>query len=379
MGSVREEYSSNGSEGQEGKSNPDAGLPAIAAERGKPGVSKAHFLADPGWLAHRFDGGGSRIRFLHVDRATRARVPFLTDEHLPNGEARWLGSAEAVAGTSAPAPLGFVLHSAFCCSTLVANALEIEGLATALKEPVILNDIVGWRARGADARRVGAALDDVLKLLGRPFMAGEAVVIKPSNVTAPLWRTMLAQRQKAGALLLHAQLRTYLASVASKGMWGRLWVRELQWKLMRDGLADFGYSPEEVFRQSDLQVAALGWLAQHRLFAELIAQFGPARVRALDSETLLARPADALQALGQLFGVAMDEALARSIAAGPVFGRHAKTGEAFGAAERRAVHAGPAEANADEIDKVALWAEAVAAHAGIALTLSAPLLDQRPR
>jgi len=38
------------------------------------------------------------------------------------------------------------------------------------------------------------------------------------------------------------------------------------------------------------------------------------------------------------------------------------------------VHDGPAAANADEIDKVARWAEAVGSHAGVAMKLRAPLL-----
>jgi hypothetical protein len=109
---------------------------------------------------------------------------------------------------------------------------------------------------------VAAALDAALLLLGRPIAAGEAMVVKPANIFNPLLPALRAMRPDAPLLLLHAPLETFLGSVARKGLDGRLWVRELMWKLISLGQARrFGYSDEELYRQSDLQVAALGWLA----------------------------------------------------------------------------------------------------------------------
>lgn len=60
-----------------------------------------------------------------------------------------------------------------------------------------------------------------------------------------------------------------LASVARKEIEGRGWVRELTWKLINLGQAErFGFTTEVLYRQTDLQVAAVGWLSQHALFAE---------------------------------------------------------------------------------------------------------------
>ena len=48
------------------------------------------------------------------------------------------------------APIHFIFHSAFCASTMLVRALDVPGSAMGISEPVILNDMVGWRRRGAE-------------------------------------------------------------------------------------------------------------------------------------------------------------------------------------------------------------------------------------
>src|SRR3546814_8328819 len=109
---------------------------------------------------------------------------------------------------------------------------------------------------------------------------------------------MMALRPDTKALLLHAPLPEFLLSVARKGLWCRLWARELLEGLIRENLVDLGFETRDYFRLSDLQVAAVGWLAQQRLFIALANRF-PDRVRTLDSERLLAEPAPAIEELGR--------------------------------------------------------------------------------
>lgn len=327
---------------------------------------------DPAWLPHRYDETRDEIRFVRAPREAHRAATFLTDEYLPGvATPEVLGRAEALAEAAPAGGVHFIFHSAYCCSTLLARAFDIEGVAMGLKEPQILNDLHGWRGRGGQPARVAEVLDGAMRLLARPFAPGEAIVVKPSNLVNAFAPAMLAMRPEAGALLLYAPLRLYLASIAKKGMWGRLWVRELFVKIARDGMLDYGFSPEEIMRQTDLQIAAIGWLGQHRQFAQLASRLGPGRVRTLDSERLIARPAEALAALGVLFGLALNAA---AVAVGPAFTRHSKDGAAFGAEARQAEQLEAAAVHADEVDKVAVWAEAVAAAAGQSLDLPAPLL-----
>lgn len=330
-------------------------------------------LREAAWLAHRYDPVQDNVHFRHVPRDSHRAATFLTDEYIGDGAPRVIGRKAAIRSMPDQAPIHFIFHSAYCCSTLLARAFDVEGIAMGLKEPVILNDLSGWRLRGASGPALAEVLDSALTLLARPFGAGESVIVKPSNLINPFATAMLAMRPQARALLLHAPLPLYLGSIARKGMWGRLWVRELFVKLSGDGFMDYGFSPEEILRQTDLQIAAIGWIAQHRFFAALAARF-PDRVRTLDSETLLARPAAAIAALAGLYGLSLSREDAARIASGEAFTRHSKGGESFGQAQRQAEQREAAAVHAEEIEKVTVWAETVASSAGQSLTLAQPLL-----
>ncbi|OWK30308.1 hypothetical protein [Sphingomonas dokdonensis] len=326
--------------------------------------------ADPQWLAHRYEPGRDQLLYRFVPRAMHADGPFLTDELVGAQPSHVADRAAGVAAARAhAAPLHFIFHSAFCASTLLVRALDRPGVAMGLSEPVLLNDVTGIRRRGertgADLARL---LDEAMALLARPWGAGESVVVKPSNILCALQRPMLALRPDARAVLLHAPLRVFLTSVARKGLWCRLWVRELLEGLLRDGLVDLGFAPDDFFRMSDLQVAAVGWLAQHRQFAMLVQQF-PDRVRTLDSERLMADPAAAIGRAAALFGLPAD-----GVGEHAAMARHSKTGAAFTPSDRAREHADAMAAHRDEIEKVKAWALVIAERSGIALDLKAPLL-----
>ena len=326
----------------------------------------------PQWLAHRYDPAHDSVHLIDVPRAVRAEVPFLIDAHLASaGSPVVARRAEVLAQCGTPAPVHFIFHSAYCCSTLLANAYDRPGTSFSLKEPAILNDLVGWRHRGADADQLAARMCDSVTLLARPFAPGEVAVIKPSNVVSGLIEALLRVAPQAKALLLYAPLEVYLASIANKGLWGRRWVRDLYLKLHRDGLTDLGIDADEMFMLTDLQVAAAGWLAQHRLFGR-IAGAAPQRIRTLDSEALTARPLDYVAALDRHFGIATDEG-SRAAMITRVFGTHAKFGTAFSPEERIRAREAAVRAHQDEVEKVHGWALAVAEANAIAMTPPSPL------
>jgi len=335
----------------------------------------ATIVRDPCWLPHRYDPGQDAIHFLKVDRALAGRTPFLIDKELPAGlPSVVLGRDESIAAAPAPAPLHLILHSGYCCSTLLARAFDRPGHATVLKEPTILNDLVGWSRRGDHAARVAPASADLLRLLARPHEPGEKVIVKPSNVLNGLAPSLLDRHGGTQALLLYAPLPVYLGSIARKGMWGALWVREHLLGALQDGIMQLGFDRDAYLGQTDLQIAAMGWLAQQGVFQGLVRRFGPGRVRAIDSETLLARREPAIAGLAALFGLGLSREDTDAIANGPAFSRHSKFATPFDAGDRRREQADIPADRRDEIEKVAIWTEAVARSAGIALAPGAPLL-----
>jgi hypothetical protein len=337
--------------------------------------STAAAIRDANWLAHRYDPEQDAVHLLPVSRELHRKAIFLLDEYFPADlEPMVVRRTDAIALAPTPAPLHFVFHSAYCCSTLIARAFDRPGWAMGLKEPVILNDIVGWRRRGGKGPDMATVLDSALTLLARPFSPHETIVLKPSNAVNGLAPAMLTLRPNARALLLHAPLRTYLSSIAKKGMDGRLWARTLLLGLIDDKLVDLGFSPREYLGQTDLQIAAIGWLAQHALFGKLVEQFGLDRVRTLDSASLTNNPSEAMTQLSKLFGLPLDDALLEEIIDGPAFTRHSKLDTSFGAGDRAQEHRFAAATHADEIEKVACWAEVVASTFEIEIDLPAPLM-----
>ncbi|MBJ7439558.1 MAG: hypothetical protein JHD35_11100 [Sphingopyxis sp.] len=323
------------------------------------------------WLAHRFDETTGTIRFVDYDRQMRGAVPFLTDDHLPPRAFRSM-TREAARVIGQVAPVHFIFHSGFCCSTLLTACLDRPGLASGLSEPMILNDVVGWRMRGASPDSVMSLLTDALRLLARPFPGDPAVVIKPSNVVNGLAAAMLAAQPQARAITMHAPLDDFLVSIAKKGIDGRRWVRELFVKLRAEGrVQSLGFTDLDFLGQTDLQIAAMAWLAQQSLFQSLISG-APDRVRSLDSTTFLAQPDTILTQAAAHFGLPLDSDQLAQILAGPLQ-RNSKDGRRFTAADRAADYDGSRTAHADEIGKVVLWTHEVARSVGLPATLGAPL------
>lgn len=324
------------------------------------------------WLAHRYDEGQDAVHFINAPRALRRSVPFLTDEYLKPAPPNVAKRTDAVADLAVDGPTHFIFHSAYCCSTLLAQAFDIPGVSHSLSEPQILNDMVGWRHRGGSPVQIGTVTDSALRLLARPLVPDEATIIKPSNVVNGLATALMSIRPDAKAVLLHAPLRVFLGSIARKGMWGRLWARDLLSSQLSEGLVDLGFEPRDYLLQTDLQVAAVGWLAQHKLFAGMTQKW-PNRIRTLDSETLVLQPVRTITMLAQLFDLAPgNERIANIVA--DVFARNSKSGKSFASGKRTSDQAEAETLYADEIEKVSIWAEAVARTAGVTMRLPLPLM-----
>ena len=314
---------------------------------------------DPRWLAHRYDESTDQVRFVDYGRQERSEVPFLTDEYLPARNFRAFGRNEARAAAPATAPLHFIFHSGFCCSTLLAACFDQPGLATTFSEPVILNDAVGWRQRGAAPAAVGKLLDDALSFLARPFAGDQASVVKPSTVVNGLAPAMLQLRPEAGAVFIHAPLRDFVTSIAKKGIDGRMWARELLFAMRRERLTDpLGMTDEDFLKQTDLQVAASAWLGQQALFTGL-QRAGGDRLLILNSTQFLAEPEQTLRALAERFVLPISDAQVEH-ALSVTMKRNSKDRSAYSQDDRRADYQAAASAHGDEIDKVCVWAAAVA-------------------
>ncbi|PHR19129.1 MAG: hypothetical protein COA41_08005 [Sphingopyxis sp.] len=341
---------------------------------------QTEIIDDADYLAHRYDEVADGFRFVHVPRDVHRSSTFITDEHLPNVHDYELISRADLAKAEIPTvPVHFIFHSAYCCSTMMARAFDIPGVSMGLKEPVILNDMIGWRRRGADRQKLAAVLDKSLELLARPMGDDRAVIIKPSNICTPLAIASLQLRPESKALLLYAPLQSYLQSIAKKEMWGRIWVRDVLIGTLKDGYAVGGFSQEQLLQLTDLQVAAIGWLSQHAAFAKIIETIGPDRVKTLDSDSFLAMQEATLQSLNQLFALDMDDTQIAQTLQGPAFTSHskldqAKSGSVFDASARHREQKEVSALHGPEIEMVCKWTSAVADSQDIKMDQASALL-----
>jgi hypothetical protein len=266
-------------------------------------------------------------------------------------------------------PLHFILHSGLAGSTLLARALWQPGVVTTLKEPPILTDVVAF-SLVAHAQKVAELSNLVASLLARSFGDGEAIVVKVSSVGNGVAGAMAASRPRSRILCLDAPLEEMLASLARRGLEGRSSGRKLFIGLRNSRLAELGFDGSRLFHQTDLQLAALAWLAIHRVMAETANQLGE-RVRSIASADLLNRPGEALAAIARHLD--LDLPVDQRLESG-VFHRHAKTGEPFDAEVRARVLRGALATHGEEIHMVAKWARKVAEANSIAWDLPHPIL-----
>ena len=331
-------------------------------------ISARAVAADPDWLPHSYDASGALLVSVHVPRAERAALTFLSDTYYEGRFAKAthpfveIGSAP---GRPAPAPLHFIWHTSFCCSTLLAKALEIAGRTVSLREPDVLINLANRFVRSEDSAN-RQRLKLVLDLLARPYAPGETVIVKPTNFANRLVAPTLAANPAGRAILLYSELPTLLLSLAKKGMAGRIWGRRLYAHLAAWTKLDFGFSAADTFQQTDLQIAGLTWLMQIDHFARIGREFGPARVMTIDSARFMADKEATLTAAAAWFGLDLTPARCAEIAAGPVFSRHSKFAQRdYSIEAREAEHAAAIAAYGEEIDKVVTWIDAVAAHCGV--------------
>ena len=340
------------------------------------GPDIADLLADPAWLPHRIVGGGASVQFVHLSRAEQRALTFLDDRFVGEGVPRAEVPLAAIAGArpDSGAQCHFIFHSAFCCSTLLGRALDIDGLATMLQEPQALVDLASSLPATGGRVQVRAALDKVLALLGRPHLAGETAIVKPGNFANPLIEDMLELRPGAQALLMYVKLPAFLLAIVRRGTANRVWARRMATLYRRHPQFE-AIAGRDLLLLTDLQAAAFVWLQHQAQFARLVRDQPRGRIATLDAGAFLDDPAGTLVAASALFRLDVDEDRAAAIAAGPAFQRHAKRPDkAFDAAALRREEAAAKFAHGAEIEIALEWAGALAAEAGVPLGLESPLL-----
>lgn len=319
-------------------------------------------LRSPDWLLAGVDPAAGRAQFARVDRATYHDSPFLDHRIRPMPtEAHSLPfDALEQAARSVRGPAGWILHTAFCCSTLLARCLDHPGRTLVLKEPLVLTRLADLVR---DGRESGVPLHTLLRLMERCYPA-ETPLVKPSNYANSLLPGLLTTDARRRVVLMSCALDAFLVSLLKKQAEAEQRLPGFVAALLRDsdyaeraGLADA--PPAGV-----LQLGVVMWHAQRYALEAQRARVG-GRAMVLSMERFLAEPLDTLAAVSAHLGLGLDDAMLEDAVNEGAFRRHAKSSDTAYDARQRAQEA---ERLADE------HADALAA----ARTYAAPLLERIP-
>ncbi|HSV04073.1 MAG TPA: hypothetical protein VLI41_12800 [Phenylobacterium sp.] len=316
--------------------------------------------AEPFWFPADLDPARRAVLLVETDEATLAAQPFLDRRWDRRAlQERWapLEALSPLASPDGGAPnLGFIFHTSFCCSTLIAAALDRRGRSLALREPWVLVQL-------ADALRAGLcepgqpleiAPGLALRALARTPSGGK-VIIKPSNFANRLAREAAA-RTSGQALFLYSDLPSFLLSIAKGGVQLARYARSLFGAVAGDLGERMPFTGRDLLEMSDLEIAALVWRMQMADLRRASSLYGPARAAWLDCEAFLADPQGAIAALDTFFDLGLGPDHVEAVTQGPLLGRHAKApGLAFTPADRQAQAAAVRARLGADLERLVEW------------------------
>lgn len=334
-------------------------------------VPLAELLRDPVWLPAALADDYRTLRFARLSRDALSREAFL-DQRMAGSASAWESASLVDIMVEAPdlpsTPPAFIFHSAFCCSTLLARALDVPGQCLALKEPDVLMGLANALRTGGDDLDKDALIDRVFGLLARRFVETESVLVKPTNAANNLLPH--AVRRGARVLMLYGDLRSFLVSVLKKG--------EACKAFMRTQYNIFGLDPgglaaipaRQAMTFTDLQVAALVWRHQMELFQQTVSAAAPDQVATLNFQDLIDDPAATLVAVAEHLGLSHSAETLEKVASGPVFSRNAKFADQAYSGQQRARDAEAIERQHGEaLGQIADWAKQMSLGTALSLPL----------
>tara|TARA_B100000678_G_scaffold291301_1_gene307497 strand:- start:6019 stop:6981 length:963 start_codon:yes stop_codon:yes gene_type:complete len=249
----------------------------------------------------------------------------------------------------------YIFHTAFCCSTLLARALDLPGKCLSLKEPDILMQL-------ANAQRMGRGEGSVTTLrqvetafgeIGRSIE--ECVLVKPTNAANRLCSDMMAN-PSARAVVIHSDLRSFLLSIIRKGEEGRSFVRRLFNIFRMDHTFAQSLSDRDLFTLSDLQIAAFVWGMQCEQLNSAAETAGQ-RMKSLHCDRFLEDPEAMLREVSGWLKLGFsDEDIGASLSRGVMKHNSKDEAQAYDATVRKQDRADAVSQSLKSIEFVEDWA-----------------------
>ncbi|MEZ5543251.1 MAG: hypothetical protein R3F42_14615 [Pseudomonadota bacterium] len=326
-------------------------------------ISLTELLAMPELFPDAIFADRGLLDCYRVDRTLLAESPFLDNRMTARSGGRERVSytdaeIQALASGARTEAIGFIFHTSFCRSTLMAQALHVDGQSFALKEPSILlslADSIRNTRTMRDLDKVSVTLPAMLRLTTGLMTAGEKVIIKPTNFA----NNLLPHVARTGAriLLMYSDLRSYLTSILKYHNRGRAFTRQLYVRLMADSRELRDMDPRRALLLTDLQIAALVWKQQMNLFTQVMQDTPPGQICTLASDVFGARREETLAEVFRFFAIPLVPGRLADILSGPVFQQHSKSGKSVDEHSIQQDNRMIADTHKEELEAALHWAE----------------------
>ena len=201
-----------------------------------------------------------------------------------------------------------IFHTAFCGSTLMAQALDSMFNCLSLKEPDALGILLYYLRNAPPEHPRAENFDLMMKLLSRRYDAQQGVVIKANDYANPIIKDLLSWEHAVPILFMYTPLEEFLAGCL-KADNRREWIRGRYQTINTELLACFPTLATSDMNESDFgKMAAVYWCYNVSLFLKALHEVNKDSgkshlLRSLDFNTMLASPRQAVQACGDLFGL----------------------------------------------------------------------------
>lgn len=333
------------------------------------------------YYLHALDLAGGQCEFLKLDKQVYKRSPFMDERARPDTQESVRASLAVMGKLAAErslsrgqAPINYIFHTAFCCSTLISKCLDIEGRCYVLREPLVLLQLANHMRAGYphvhDASQREVLLNTTLFLLAKSAGANEVTLIKPTNAANNLAFELIRQARTHSVVLLYSSLEQFLVSIIKKGEEGRAFVRKLFNIIRMDSERTRKLEPESVSQLTDLQIAAFVWYVQMDAYLRLLDSFPNIRIRTLDCEIFLAQPLETLEKLCRFLDIEVDIKVLEAVIAGPIMRKKSKNGiQDYDAAIRKTENSRVAEQHRATLNGLIAWSARIRPEGPIVLPL----------
>jgi hypothetical protein len=335
------------------------------------GYSSYHeLMSSPDLLPIGLEDRGERICFVPMSRESYRASTFLDFRAVRRSRDSYLLSISELLDLYRSSPASkhphYIMHGAFCCSTLLTRYLDLIAPLFVLREPDILRQVLLLKYPPVSLADVPPGQDMPyswetllrlsVRLLSRTYHAGQAPLIKCNDLCNYLAEALLGLDGRSKLIFVSAKLRVFLLAVL-KSSDRRRWVRSrLNSAVRMSALAASIVGEKNGTALSDPQAAALVWLSNVYLCRSLLRNMGE-RIRVLDGDDVADRPREALSSVADFLDAPLPDDLLEKVLGHESGSKHAKYLLMPFDAEQRAKNSSEADARFGvEADAGVEWA-----------------------